>query len=134
MIRRNDVDTTEDDRHPELLPSSPHLTEHPDGLSVWNKAVGSAVVSLHAWEQFAVRFAETRKLKSIKRPQHYFIGMLTASFARAIHEEIDRGHKVRRIINNDFKGAIYIRDAAVNLRYVVSEDRPHVLITVEIPY
>jgi hypothetical protein len=113
----------------------PETPEHPEGLSVWNHVTGPVAVSQHAWARFIERYAETTGLSpKVQRPISYFIGHFAESFCRAAPQEIDPVHKTIRIINHGMKGALYLHDSSCRLRYVVSEDRPYRLITVEIPY
>jgi hypothetical protein len=115
--------------------TEPETTEHPEGLSLWNHATGPVAVSRTAWTRFIECYIATTKLSpTIKRSISYFIGHFAESFCRAAPQEIDPVHKTIRIINHGMKGALYLHDSSCRLRYVVSEDRPYRLITVEIPY
>ena len=105
------------------------VPEFPEGgLSVANTNCVSAAVTKHAWQRFCKRVP----LKLVMGEGiDYFADLLKTAFGRSVPEKLKRGGEVRRTINNKFVPAHYFYDAATNLRFVISEDEPKTVITIE---
>ena len=98
------------------------------GLSIANKICASVAVTRHAWQRFCVRVPPKFVMdESVE----YFADLLRTAFGRATPEKLKRGGEVRRTINNKFVPAHYFYDAATNMRFVISEDEPKTVITIE---
>ena len=105
------------------------IPEFPEsGLNIANKDCVSAAVTRHAWQRFCER-VPPKFVMSVSAD--YFADLLKAAFGRAVPEKLKRGGEVRRTINNKFVPAHYFYDAATNMRFVISEDEPKTVITIE---
>lgn len=108
-------------------------TMSPSNQVFENNTIGPAILTYHAWQRFCQR--RPRNGNEHKSQEQF----LKDSFRRAKADvELSSPARVRRLIDSGFKRAVYLYDAALNLRYVVSEEPfehekyPRIL-TVEVP-
>lgn len=83
------------------------------------------IISKHALERFIERWPQANPRKPLGDP----IQALAHLLEFAEEGRMSKGGRVRRIINNNFKPAVYFYNRG--WRFVLSDDEPKTLLTVE---
>lgn len=99
-------------------------------MTTFNEHTGNVTVTVHAFE----RFCEIVYGNDTITTRESALEKLQELFRNSIPTDISPGHRVERIINNNFKKAGYFLHSAAKLRFVVRlEGQDPAIVTVERP-
>lgn len=98
----------------------------------WNKLTGEATIVDHAWSRWLERFHGVPRSEAETLPySEDRLVRFQQSFCGATRINLPPDKEFRRLLNNGVQEAIYLRNKEDRLVFVVPNDRPYRIITVE---
>lgn len=118
-------------KKPKLAPLVTSVSGKP---IVFKRGIGEVLVSRHAWERWLERIYNIPPAETWGRPySEDELVRLQQSFFDTVRQNLPEKAAFRRLLNNSCQPVIYFYSNKDHVRFVVTNSKPHCLLTIEVP-